>query len=236
MSAQRCFTAWKPRDRPAELLALLGVLDGELRRHLRDAEQLRRDQHRALARRRAASAGPPTRSPRGQRAHAVHAASADRAGVATGCAARARGSRRSTPSGEQHEQRVERVAGARRGSARSSARIRSRPPTTTSPEAAPGTRPAARCVHASGPGARRRPSSANTTTASALPSPTPPSLSGSRKREHADLGELLPERGVEAAALREIVERLAGQAPVAEGAHALAERLLVLAEPEVHAS
>src|SRR4051812_3209324 len=56
--------------------------------------------------------------------------------------------------------------------------------TTVSPEAAPGTVPAARWVATNGPGSRARPASSKTSTVSGTPSPPPPSASGTRSAKN----------------------------------------------------
>ena len=90
--------------------------------------------------------------------------------------------------------------------ARRSSAQRSMPPTTVSPVAAPSIRPAARWLQTSGPGTSRRPSSAKTSTAVRVAEADAAFLLGQAQREDAHLGELAPERAVEALRLLELGE------------------------------
>jgi hypothetical protein len=57
---------------------------------------------------------------------------------------------------------------------------------------------------------------------------------GQPQAEHAHLGELAPERPIEGVLLFELAQRLDGNPPLAEGTDAVAQRLLVFGELEVH--
>ena len=135
MSAQHVLDRLEGGDRPAELLALLGVVDGELGRRLGDAEQLRR---RRAPRPRGAAAPrprPPTRSPRGQRRDEEQRRERVERRRDRLAGERARVDALDAV-GAQHEQRVEPLEvldqhGAELG------RVRSRPPTTASPRPRP---------------------------------------------------------------------------------------------------
>src|SRR5262245_8859702 len=100
-------------------------------------------------------------------------------GVSIGSARSARASMRWTPSRASTTSTSSPPA-CSTSSGPLSGRVRSSRPTIVSPVAAPGTRPASRWLASSGPGTTRRPSSANTSTASAMPRPTPPCASDSR--------------------------------------------------------
>ena len=134
----------------------------------------------------------------------------------------------------QHEQRVEllEVLDEQRARAASQLRRCRRPPPRRRPRPARGrlpggSTPAAR-ARGSGPAPRTRAPRRR--------------CRGRRRRglglaqrEHAHLGELAPERAVEALLL-ELAQRLDRDAPVAERPDARAQRLLIVAELEVHAA
>src|SRR5262249_23712575 len=66
------------------------------------------------------------------------------------------------------------------------------------------------------------------------PEPDAAARLGLAQREDAHLRELAPEPGFDGALALELAQRLHADAPVAEVADASAQRLLVLAQPEIH--
>ena len=86
-----------------------------------------------------------------------------------------------------------------------------------------------------GPGSGSRPISSSTTTMSTSPRPRPPCVLGHEQAGPAELGELVPDLVGEAALVVDHRPHVgAGRLAREERAHRLAQRVLLVAEREVH--
>ena len=225
-------------DGLAELLALLGVGDGQVERRGGVADLQRRGEQRAVARqsgRRRPASGPPAGSASSR--HSGVSGSSGRVDAARARRwARAPAAARRGAVGRRGRAARRASPGARPGPGPAARRRAT--PTCARPSAAPstdaGTAARGRCrpaVRARAPG----PSSSKTTVASARPRPVPAGL-GQGEREHAGLaqrGPVAPRRSTRSCALAgpQVLER---EPPGHHGPDALGQLALVLADAEVH--